>query len=752
MSAQPWNERWELVKENLGSGGQGKTSLVRSRLDGTVAVMKRLKQQQDPERRKRMHREAEALRTLSHPGVPKLIDSNTSEFDGTVPLFIVVDYIEGPTLETFVEEHGRLDLADAVTLTVRLLEIVEHSHESLFGHRDIKPDNVMLRGASKFDPVLIDFGLSFNFEPEESTLVTRTEQQIGNRFLALPELTTPGSTKRDARSDFASCVGILYYLLSGYQPMTLRDADGKAPHERRDFVRVLENLPDRVRTLITLLFGRGFMYRCDDRYQDASTLKRDLEALLKAPTWSAQGSERVQAAIERAQLRSNEASALRETNADSLGDALSAFLGPIRDALSAAVKKRAAIGIPIREVPVSYTGWKSLAHRILDGKREHCFQYQCKATGTRGFDVYLQVEPSTGEGDALALFTLYVNAPGHPWIGARYLLKPRGHWERVQHGPVEAIDLIETALSWFDSEELWERPEIGHEQTLVANESVSDEGIAAAARHAEYERVSAASERLVESPSRPLEHELLQLLKEKGGGGYNFLKLALELGVKPSEVRPLIEVLYNAGEISLLTLTDDEVVYRLAAPVERAPDPRDALVTGFTPGPVADCARAIIATLASAGAKHRGYGKMLNIEKFASESGHPLQLVKDAATLLAEAGLVEQQRRNKYVELTRLGREEAHRLGEAVPSPREDAATLLRFLQAQGDGTGELDNHVLCPQLGFHYQQLLDAGEVLQAERMVDISRRTTANGSRAVFKLEARGRAVAQRNDGDAR
>ena len=85
-----------------------------------------------------------------------------------------------------------------------------------------------MRGGSKSDPVLIDFGLSFNIEDDE-VAATPTEQQVGNRFLALPELTTPGSEKRDPRADLASCCGIFYFALSGDQPMTLRDGLLKRP-------------------------------------------------------------------------------------------------------------------------------------------------------------------------------------------------------------------------------------------------------------------------------------------------------------------------------------------------------------------------------------------------------------------------------------------------------------------------------------------------------------------------------------------
>jgi len=399
----PWTTRWEVI-ESIGGGGQGLTKRVRSKQDGSVAVLKVLKQQRDPDRRGRMHREAEALRTLSHPGIPKLLDSNTAEFGGTTPLYMVIDLIDGPTLEKQVEQ-GRFTLEEAIALTVRLVEIVAYCHVRSFGHRDVKPDNILMRRGSKQDPVLIDFGLSFNLD-EEQPIGTPTEQQMGNRFLALPELTTPGSEKRDPRSDLASCCGIFYFVLSGHQPMTLRDGENKAPHERRDFARVLAGLPERPRTLVNLLFGRGFMYTSDQRYQDAAELRADLEGILAEPNFPS-GAERVRAAIEKGQLRNREVAMSHANRDDALGEILKTFIGPICDAVKAEVEVRVANGVPIREIAVDPQDWPGRAARIYNKRKTNVFRYRCKAPGTRGFDVSLQVDRSQYETEGTIRFVLF---------------------------------------------------------------------------------------------------------------------------------------------------------------------------------------------------------------------------------------------------------------------------------------------------------------------------------------------------------
>ena len=75
-----WEKRWQ-THNKIGRGGQGTTYLVTSLTEGGQYALKSLNQQKDPERRKRMHREVTALRTLEHIGIPKIIESNSEQYD-----------------------------------------------------------------------------------------------------------------------------------------------------------------------------------------------------------------------------------------------------------------------------------------------------------------------------------------------------------------------------------------------------------------------------------------------------------------------------------------------------------------------------------------------------------------------------------------------------------------------------------------------------------------------------------------------
>lgn len=277
---KPWAVRWQ-EKEVLGSGGQGTTKIVvrREDADGQEYALKQLNRSEDPERRTRMHREVTNLTTLDHTGIPKVIESNTQDFkDPAIPLFVVMERIEGMTLSKKVESTP-LSIQDALSLGQRLCEIVAYCHDRNIIHRDIKPDNVLLRRGTPSDPVLLDFGLSFNVDPPDNTL-TLEEQQLGNRFLALPELQSPGDDKRDRRSDVTAICGLVLFALSGAQPMTLLDAQGRKPHQRDRERKTLDTLPQHQRAPLLRLFDVAFEIAIDLRHQSAEMLKAELERII----------------------------------------------------------------------------------------------------------------------------------------------------------------------------------------------------------------------------------------------------------------------------------------------------------------------------------------------------------------------------------------------------------------------------------------------------------------------------------------
>lgn len=230
--SKPWDANWEKIRQ-LGGGGHGDAYLVRRRDDSSnVCVLKVLRNNDSAERRQRMHREVQALQQLQHRAIPKVVESNTDAYgDGETPLYFVVDYVEGPTLAEQVQQ-GRLLPVVAIRLGIRLSDILLHCHQNGIIHRDVKPDNIILRGGNPEDPVLIDFGQSFNKEDSERSTLTSEGQQLGNRFLHLPELQTGDSRKRHVESDISQTCGLIFYALTGKTPGPIVDHEDLKPHQR----------------------------------------------------------------------------------------------------------------------------------------------------------------------------------------------------------------------------------------------------------------------------------------------------------------------------------------------------------------------------------------------------------------------------------------------------------------------------------------------------------------------------------------
>jgi serine/threonine protein kinase len=277
-----WEDQWEIVKEVAGEGGQGTVSQVRKKSDGTLGALKRLHPQHltSTKRRLRMQVEVNSLRALDGNGTPGVLDTNVDLWeDKSVRLYLVMEWVEGPTLSQYVQ-GSPLPLDDALIVTADLLDTIEACHLLDIFHRDLKADNTILRHKSISDPMLVDFGMSWAKPPDDETqdLITESGDEIGNRFLRLPEH-APGLHIHDARSDLTVLVGLLLYMITGKQPHRLEDATGRMPHQfLADYIR--RDVTDDPRwAALDRLFRIGFQTNIDQRFQSSNQLREFIERL-----------------------------------------------------------------------------------------------------------------------------------------------------------------------------------------------------------------------------------------------------------------------------------------------------------------------------------------------------------------------------------------------------------------------------------------------------------------------------------------
>lgn len=211
--------------------------------DGREVALKFLHPQiaNEPNARKRLQREADAINRVSSSGVAKVFEVNT---EGETP-YVAMELIKGITIAEDVSANGTWDLPDLIDLAQWLARILRELHSAGVVHRDIKPANIMI---AKQGPVLIDFGISQTLGAERLTatgLVTGTPGYISPQLIR--------GEDAQARDDWWSWLCVLLYCLSGKPPF------GSGPIEVV-LGRIIAGQPDLAGVTVALqkIFSAGF--------------------------------------------------------------------------------------------------------------------------------------------------------------------------------------------------------------------------------------------------------------------------------------------------------------------------------------------------------------------------------------------------------------------------------------------------------------------------------------------------------------
>ena len=156
------------------------------------------------------HQEALLLAKLTHPNLPRIYE----QFEESGHWYLVMDFIEGETLETYLSRApgGRLPVAEALQLGLQLASVLVylHTRQPPIIFRDLKPANVMLTADGQV--YLIDFGIARLFKPGQ----TKDTVAFGSAGYAAPE--QYGKTQTTTQSDIYSLGATLHQLLSGRDP------------------------------------------------------------------------------------------------------------------------------------------------------------------------------------------------------------------------------------------------------------------------------------------------------------------------------------------------------------------------------------------------------------------------------------------------------------------------------------------------------------------------------------------------------
>lgn len=209
------------VLHKIKEGGMGAVYKVRHLLLEEVRVVKVIRPQfaGDEALQHRFLKEAKTAIRLRHPNIAQLYDFVFDEDDGTS--FMVMEFIDGVTLEELVQRHGALECGLAVEAACQSLDALAYLHHQGFIHRDISPDNLMLgrRFDSSPQVKLIDLGIVKHLEAEGPTQATQAGTFLGKVRYSSPEAFAGADVTTDPRADLYSFGVVLYELLTGVCPV-----------------------------------------------------------------------------------------------------------------------------------------------------------------------------------------------------------------------------------------------------------------------------------------------------------------------------------------------------------------------------------------------------------------------------------------------------------------------------------------------------------------------------------------------------
>ena len=267
----------------VGEGGVGVVYRAEGPAEEPVAVkVLRPHLARDATLRARILREAGVLSAIAGPHVGRLLAAGEDPARG---LYLVLAWIEGPSLAARLASEGPLDVAEAVRLTRELLRGLACAHAVGVAHRDVKPDNVLLEGGRTVR--VVDFGLAAFVRggsaaglPSDDD-ITPSGRRMGTPGYAAPEQIVDDPA-RDHRVDLWAAGVVLYEMLAGSRPFVAPSHEGLARAVLVDRPTPLRAHRRGVPEALEAIIARALEKEAEARFASAEDFARALNALAPA--------------------------------------------------------------------------------------------------------------------------------------------------------------------------------------------------------------------------------------------------------------------------------------------------------------------------------------------------------------------------------------------------------------------------------------------------------------------------------------
>ena len=263
--------RYRLT-EQIGMGGMAIVyRAIDLRTGHNVAVkVLRPEYNEDSEFISRFQREAEAASKMTHHNIVNLLDVG---MDGE-NRYLVMEYVQGKTLKTVIQERGKLSPALAGQIAIRILSALEHAHRNGIVHRDIKPQNILVHADGHIK--VADFGIA---RIANSSTLTKGDNVMGSVHYFSPEQARGEGA--NATSDIYSTGIVLYEMLTGRVPYDGDNPVAVAMQHLHATPVPIQNLAPDVPPALVRVCMKAMEKNPAMRYQTARDMAADLRAALE---------------------------------------------------------------------------------------------------------------------------------------------------------------------------------------------------------------------------------------------------------------------------------------------------------------------------------------------------------------------------------------------------------------------------------------------------------------------------------------
>ena len=265
------NGRYEII-EKVGIGGMAIVYKAKDIYLKRIVAVKVLKEQylDDKEFIKKFVIEAQSVANLNNQNIVKIYDVGQHIEDGKIFNYIVMEYINGKTLNELIKDKGRLNSTAVVSISKQIANALDCAHKHHIIHRDIKPHNIIID--ENLNVKVTDFGIA---RIATSSTITYTSSVLGTVHYISPEQAKGKFI--DEKSDIYSLGVVMYEMVTGRVPFDTDNAVGIAmQHINEPLVEPIKLVPN-LEPWLNSIIVKCMEKTPENRFDSASSLIKALD-------------------------------------------------------------------------------------------------------------------------------------------------------------------------------------------------------------------------------------------------------------------------------------------------------------------------------------------------------------------------------------------------------------------------------------------------------------------------------------------